>query len=341
MLAMPSGARPAAHAPLAAVDIGSNSLRLEIGQLEHGRYRRIDYVKETVRLGGALDANGLLAEEATARALACLARFAVRLRGFAPWQVRAVATQTLREAGNRDEFLARARVALGHPVEVISGREEARLIYAGVAHLQPSTQPRLVIDIGGRSTELILGQGSAAMAAESFPVGSVGLSMRYFADGRLTAQAFRDAQVAAGAVFEACLAPFERKRWGEALGASGTVSAVSQVLAAEGISDGTITREALAWCIERCIAAGHVANLTFESLGDDRRPVVAGGLCILQALGALLGIEALGPAKGALRQGVIIERHQRLRAGHTSLEVRDAAVGSEAGVDPRSSLPGD
>ncbi len=145
---------------LAAIDMGSNSFRLEIGQLQRGRYRRIDYLKETVRLGAGLDAAGYLNEEAAARGLDCLARFARRLDGFAPQQVRAVATQTLREANNRDAFLLRAQTVLGHPVEIISGREEARLIFAGVARLQPSTVPRLVIDIGGRSTEMILGRGT-------------------------------------------------------------------------------------------------------------------------------------------------------------------------------------
>src|ERR1700712_255900 len=134
---------------LAAIDMGSNSFRLEIGQLIDGRYRRVDYLKETVRLGAGLDADRLLTNEAADRGLACLQRFAQRLKGFTPAQIRAVATQTLREANNRDEFLARAQAVLGFPIEVISGREEARLIYAGVARLQPSSVPRLVIDIGG------------------------------------------------------------------------------------------------------------------------------------------------------------------------------------------------
>ncbi len=157
--------------PLAGVDIGSNSFRLEIGALPQGRYRRIDYLKETVRLGAGLDTNGMLTEEAAQRGLACLRRFAARLAGFAPSQVRAVATQTLREARNRNAFLLRAQEALGYPIEVISGREEGRLIYAGVAHLQPSEAARLVVDIGGRSTELILAEGAAARAVESFRIG--------------------------------------------------------------------------------------------------------------------------------------------------------------------------
>ena len=164
MTPMPT-ALPPADAPLAAIDMGSNSFRLEIGQMLGGTYRRIDYLKESVRLGAGLDGHGLLTDEASERGLACLRRFAQRLSGpnglpaLAPTQVRAVATQTLREAKNRDAFLLQAQAALGQPIEVISGREEARLIYSGVVHLQPSNVPRLVIDIGGRSTEMILGRG--------------------------------------------------------------------------------------------------------------------------------------------------------------------------------------
>jgi exopolyphosphatase/guanosine-5'-triphosphate,3'-diphosphate pyrophosphatase len=314
--------------PLAAVDIGSNSFRLEIGQLIHGRYRRVDYVKETVRLGGGLDENSLLTDAAMERGLDTLRRLARRLDGFAPQHVRAVATQTLREARNRDAFLARAAQALGHPVEVISGREEARLIYAGVAHLQPSNESRLVIDIGGRSTELILGRGRRPYRAESFQVGSVALSMRYFADGRFTADAFRAAQVAAGAELEEALALFRPSMWREALGSSGTVGAVSQILAASGVSDGRLTPPALIWCIQRCLDAGHIDALQLPGLRDDRRPVIGGGLAILYTLLVNFGINALMPAKGALRQGVIVELHERLQAASSGAagDLRDASV---------------
>lgn len=317
-----------AAAPLAAIDIGSNSFRLEIGQLEQGHYRRIDYIKDTVRLGAGLDDQGRLGEDAAERGLACLARFAERLKGFETWQVRAVATQTLREASNRDQFLQRARSALGRPVEVISGREEARLIFAGVAQLQPSPLPRLVIDIGGRSTEMILGHARTPEVAESFQVGSVSLSMRWFPEGRLSAQGFRNAQVAAGAQFEEAVATFTPERWAEALGSSGTAGAVAQILQAEGITDGRITAEGLATLIERCIAAGHIDRLDFAGLRADRRPVLPGGLSILYTLCALLRIDSLKPAKGALRQGVIVELDHRLRTAQRGrpLDMRDRAV---------------
>ena len=314
--------------PLAAVDMGSNSFRLEIGQLPQGRYRRIDYLKETVRLGAGLDGHGMLSDEAAERGLTCLRRFSSRLAGFAPGQVRAVATQTLREARNRNAFLLRAQEALGFPIEVISGREEARLIYAGVAHLQPSEAARLVIDIGGRSTELILGQGRLPLVTESFGVGCVSLSLRFFPDGRITESAFRAAQVAAGAELEEALQPFARDRWQQALGSSGTAGAVSQLMQAAGLSDGRITPDGLRWCIEQCLAAGHVDRLKLPGLKPDRHSVLPGGLAILYTLAMHFGIEALLPAKGALRQGVVIDLHDRLLAGHrgSATDVRDATV---------------
>jgi len=297
----------------ASIDIGSNSFRLELARLAGARYQRVAYVKESVRLGAGLDAQGLLTEAAMQRGLDCLKGFGEQLAGIAPERIRAVATQTLREARNRDAFLARAQAVLGHPVEVIAGREEARLIYAGVARLQPSDKPRLVIDIGGRSTEMILGRGARPERAESFGVGSVGLSLRFFADGVYTADAFRAAQVAAGAELEEALTLFRPELWQEALGSSGTVGAVSQVLAAAGQTDGRITPKALRWCIAQCLAAGSQERLQLPGLKDDRRPVVAGGLCILYTLLTQFGIHELQPTKGALRQGVIFDLAERLQ----------------------------
>ena len=313
---------------LAAIDMGSNSFRLEIGQIAKGRYKRIEYLKETVRLGGGLDSHGMLTEEATQRGLACLAGFAQRLKGFAPWQVRAVATQTLREARNRDAFLQRADRVLGHRIEVIAGREEARLIYLGVSRLQPSELPRLVIDIGGRSTEMILGHGRTPIRKESFGIGSVSLSMQHFPQGQYTADNFRAAQIAAGAELEEALTLFERHQWQEALGSSGTVGAVSQILAANGITDGSITPEGLRWCIERCIEAGSAEVLALPGLKAERKPVLAGGLCILYTLASHFDIEALKPAKGALRQGVIFDLEERVEAArnHRLLDPRDTSV---------------
>ena len=328
---MPS--RPlSAVAPLAAIDMGSNSFRLEIARLQQGRYKRILYLKETVRLGGGLDADSNLTEAAAQRGLDCLQRFAGHLQGFEPGQVRAVATQTLREARNRNAFLARGQAALGHAIEVVSGREEARLIYAGVSYLQPGSdeRPRLVVDIGGRSTELIIGQGRSARVAESFKVGSVSLSMRWFPDGVFTEQRFRDAQVAAGAELEEALEPFAPRHWREALGSSGTAGAVSQVLAGAGVTDGTITPEGLRWCIAQCLAAGSVDRLVLPTLREDRKAIIGGGLALLYTLATHFGIQALKPAKGALRQGVIIDLHERHAARRQASggDLRDQTVGA-------------
>ena len=326
---------------LAAIDMGSNSFRLEIGEVVADGYRRIDYLKETVRLGAGLDADGLLGEEAARRGLACLAGFAQRLTGYTPLQVRAVATQTLREARNRDAFLVRAQAMLGYPIEVISGREEARLIFSGVARLQPSTVPRLVVDIGGRSTEMIIGTGRRPLRAESFQVGSVSLSMRYFGDGRLTKGAFRQAQIAAGAELEEALTPFARRHWDEALGSSGTVGAVSQLLLASGRTDGTITPDGLRWCIERCLRAGHIDNLDLPGLRDDRRQVIAGGLCLLYTLATHFGIDALQPASGALRQGVIFDLAERRVAEADPAHAHDMRDASVRELQRRFMIDGD
>lgn len=336
-------AAPLAWPPgqFAAVDIGSNSFRLEIGQVQAGKYRRIDYLKETVRLGAGLDASGMLGDAAAERGLACLAGFAERLRGCPPHQVRAVATQTLREARNRDAFLVRAQRALGLPIEVISGREEARLIFAGVARLQSSRRPRLVVDIGGRSTEMILGRGTTPLRVESFGIGSVSLSMKYFGDGRFTEAGFRAAQVAAGAELEEALDDFAPRHWREALGSSGTAGAVSQVLAAAGVTDGRITPDSLRWLIEQCLRAGHIDKLELPGLKDDRRPVIAGGLALLYTLAMHFGIDELLPTRGALRQGVIFDLHERQLSAaergraHDMRESSVQALQQRFGVDLR------
>jgi len=292
----------------AAIDLGSNSYRLEIGRLENGHLRRVEYLKETVRQGNGLDAERNLSEDAMARGLACLARFAERIAGFRPAHVRAVATQTLREARNRDAFLGQARMTLGFPIEVITGREEARLIYLGVSHLLPdSDERRLVVDIGGRSTELILGQGHTPKTLESYRVGSVAWSMKYFPDGQWTANAFKVAEIAAKAVLDEALNLYPRASWDRAYGSSGTIGAVADALEANGWPTGLITRESLDWLQEKLIKAQRSDNLRLEGFKEDRRPVIGGGLAVLRAVFDLLQIEEMHPAQGALRQGALFD----------------------------------
>jgi len=293
---------------LAAVDLGSNSFRLEIGRLDLGQIHRTEYLKETVRQGNGLDEDRNLTPEAMQRGWECLARFGERLAGFRKHQVRAVATQTLREARNRDEFLARAHEVLGFPIDVIPGREEARLIYQGVAHLLPqSDERRLVVDIGGRSTELILGQAYEASVMESYRVGSVAWSMKYFPEGQFTAAAFRRAEVAAKAVLDEALNAYRRDTWDVAYGSSGTVGAVGDVLAAAGFTPGTVTREGLDWLLDRLLKAQSADKLRLEGMKDDRRAVIGGGVSVLRAVFDLLGIDEMHTAQGALRHGVLYD----------------------------------
>jgi exopolyphosphatase/guanosine-5'-triphosphate,3'-diphosphate pyrophosphatase len=293
---------------LAAVDLGSNSFRLEIGQLDHGQIHRTEYLKETVRQGNGLDAERNLTPEAMQRGWDCLARFGERLAGFKRSQVRAVATQTLREARNRDEFLAQAHRVLGFPIDVISGREEARLIYQGVAHLLPqSGERRLVVDIGGRSTELILGQDLDARVTESFRVGSVAWSMKYFADGQFTDASFRMAEIAAKAVLDEALNAYRRDAWDVAYGSSGTIGAVGDVLAAAGWPAQTVSRDGLDWLLDRLLAARSADRVRLEGLKEDRRAVIGGGLSVLRAVFDLLGINEMQAAQGALRHGVLYD----------------------------------
>ena len=247
---------------LAAIDLGSNSYRLEIGRLDHGQIQRVEYLKETVRQGNGLDESGNLTPAAMERGWQCLARFAERLASFGPRHVRAVATQTLREALNREEFLLRARTILGFPIDVISGREEARLIYQGVAHLlAQSDERRLVIDIGGRSTEMILGQHFEGRVMESYRVGSVAWSMRYFPGGQFSTAIFERAEIAAQAVLDEALSSYPPGSWEVAYGSSGTIGAVADVLGASGYPPGEVSREGLDWLVQHLVQV--VARLRF------------------------------------------------------------------------------
>lgn len=311
------------HSLYAAVDLGSNSFRLEIGQMDAGQLRRVEYIKETVRQGNGLDSERNLSDDAMARGWECLARFGERIAGFEPHQVRAVATQTLREARNREVFLAKAKEILGFPIEVIAGREEARLIYLGVSHLLPqSDERRLVVDIGGRSTEMILGQHETASTLESYRVGSVAWSMKYFPDGLWTPQAFKAAEIGAMAVLDEAHSLFNRPNWDKCYGSSGTVGAVSEILTQAGWPEGRVTRDGLTWLKERLLKAQKLDNLRLDGVKEDRKPVIGGGLAVLQAVFDLLQIDEMHAAQGALRHGALYDLIDR----ETPQDVRSSMV---------------
>lgn len=293
---------------LAAVDLGSNSFRLEIGRIEHGQFYRTEYLKETVRQGNGLDENRNLKPESLQRGWDCLARFGERLAGFSPDEVSAVATQTLREARNRDEFLAQGSDVLGFPINVISGREEARLIYQGVAQSLPAKdERRLVIDIGGRSTELILGRGAQPSQMESYRVGSIAWSMRYFGDGQYLKRSFQVAEIAAKAVLDEALSLYPSSQWDAAYGSAGTVNAVGDVLEASGWPSGYLTRDGLDWLQDKLLVAQTPEKLRLPGMKEDRKAIIGGGLSILRALFDLLGIDRLHQTSGGLRHGLLMD----------------------------------
>jgi exopolyphosphatase/guanosine-5'-triphosphate,3'-diphosphate pyrophosphatase len=320
---------------LAAVDLGSNSFRLEIGRIEHGQFYRTEYLKETVRQGNGLDDNRNLTPQAMQRGWDCLARFGERLAGFTDAEVRAVATQTLREARNRDEFLAIGTEKLGFPIDVISGREEARLIYQGVAQALPRTpEGRLVINIGGRSTEIILGHGREPIQMESYRVGSIAWSMRYFGDNQFSKRSFQMAEIAAKAVLDEALSLYSPDQWDVAYGSAGTVNAVVDVLVAAGWPAGSVTRPGLDWLQDKLLAAQNTDRLRLLGMRDDRKPIIGGGLSVLRALFDLLGIERLEQATGGLRHGLL---QDMLGSGQQHTDLRDHSVerlAAKFGADP-------
>lgn len=293
---------------LAAVDLGSNSFRLEIGNVEHGSFVRTEYIKETVRQGGGLDDDRNLTAAAMQAGWDCLARFGERLAGFQPHEVRAVATQTLREARNRNAFIERGNAILGFPINVISGREEARLIYQGVAQMLPlSDERRLVIDIGGRSTELILGHGMVPQVMESYRVGSIAWSTRFFPNGQFTKKSFAMAEIAAQAVLDEALNAYHPSLWDVAYGSAGTVGAIADVLVANGWPTGVVTQEGLDWVLDKLLSARSADRLQIAGMREDRKAIIGGGLSVVRALFGLLGIRTLHQASGGLRHGLICD----------------------------------
>lgn len=321
---MKTSSNPIDKALLAAIDLGSNSFRLEIGRLDSGHIQRVEYLKEAVRQGGGLDEDRNLTPEAIDRGIRCLARFGERLQGFDPSHVRAVATQTLREANNRDVFIKLAKEALGFDVEVISGLEEARLIYKGVSRFLPqSADRRLVIDIGGRSTEFILGQGFNSQHTASLHAGSVAWSLKHFASGDLTEKSFIRAEIAAESIFETLGSNFSRHHWDVAYGASGTVGAIADVLAQYGRPVGTITNEGLIWLRGELLRAKHTDKIRLLGLKEERKAVIAGGLSIMLGVFNFLNIETLHVANGALRHGLL---YDMLARDNDMVDLRNASV---------------
>jgi exopolyphosphatase / guanosine-5'-triphosphate,3'-diphosphate pyrophosphatase len=303
-----SGALPAAHlegTTLAAVDLGSNSFHMVLGRFVEGHPTVYDGMKEMVQLGAGLDRARQLSEAAQERAIECLTRFGERARLLPGENVRAVGTNTLRVARNVEPFLERAQRALGHRIEVISGVEEARLIYSGVVQDRAPNDGRLlVIDIGGGSTELIIGEGAVPLELESLYVGSIAMMGLHFEDGKINAKRFRRAEVTALQELERIQGQYRRLGWRTAVGASGSIKAVQRVLRENGWSKGPITRESLKKLREVVLEAGSIERLTLKGLQRSRANTLPGGLAILSAIFEALEVTSLEVSNKALREGL-------------------------------------
>lgn len=299
---------------LAAIDLGSNSFHMIVVQVDdNDAITVLDRLREPVRLGGGLDAKGNLSKEAQQRALDCLRRFGERLRDFPSENVAAVGTNTLRLTKNAREFLHLAEAALGHPIAIISGREEARLIYLGVAHslAQDQQGKRFVMDIGGGSTELIIGQGFEPLHLESLRMGCVSSSRAFFPDGKLGKACWDKAITSALLELRPIKASYRTIGWESATGASGTIRSVKKVIQQTGLAPYGITLEHMYRVRDMMIEAGHLDKLKLPGLSDERKPVFAGGLAVLIAVFEALKIERMSVSDGALREGLIYDRLER------------------------------
>jgi exopolyphosphatase/guanosine-5'-triphosphate,3'-diphosphate pyrophosphatase len=299
---------------VAAVDLGSNSFHLVVARTTSGEPVVVDRLREMVQLAAGLDESRRLSRESRERALECLRRFGERVRHMPESCVRAVGTNTLRRARGVKEFLAAAEEALGHPIETISGIEEARLIYLGVVHsLAASDARRLVVDIGGGSTELIVGQSFEPTTMESLYMGCVSISRAHFSDGEIGKAAWERAELEALRELEPIRTRFRNLGWEQAIGASGTVRAVERVVRESGWSKGGIGVKALERLRDEMLAAGHADRLEMPGLSADRRRVFAGGVVVLAAAFEALGIESMQYSEGALREGVLYDLLGRIR----------------------------
>ncbi len=320
---------------IGAIDLGSNSFHLVIARVHEHGFTIVDREKEAVRLAAGLDEHGNLTEDATERAMNCLARFGERVRDLPTDCVRIVGTNTLRKARNSLPFLIRASATLGHHrIEVVSGREEARLIYQGVSHDFDGPGERLVIDIGGGSTELIVGEGDTPRSLDSLYMGCVSWTLRFFPDGKYTKKRMERAITAAQVELETVAARYRAHTWAHALGASGTCNAIERVLIQSRLSPDGITKDGLLALRKAIIKAGSKSELQLPGLSDVRRDVFIGGVAILSAVFRALDIEKITAVSSALREGLLVELIGRL----VDEDIRDSTIrrlADDIGIEPQ------
>lgn len=311
------------HDLIAAIDLGSNSFRLQVGRIVNDQIYPLDGLKEPVRLAAGLGADKRLDAASQARGLEALARFRERLSGFSPDAVRAVGTNALRVAKNAPEFLQEAEAALGFPIEIIAGREEARLIYVGVAHSLPDPHhQQLVVDIGGGSTEFIIGKSFEPLQLESLYMGCVSYSLRFFPDGIIDKRGLKAAEIAARSELETIARQYCRTGWDVAVGSSGSAKSIHQILLDNGFSDTHITRDGMEQLREVLLRAGSLDALNLDGVREDRRMVLPGGFAIMSAVFRVFELEEMVFSEGALRLGVLYD----LLGRYHHHDLRDATV---------------
>ncbi|WP_044185635.1 guanosine-5'-triphosphate,3'-diphosphate diphosphatase [Phytobacter massiliensis] len=288
----------------AAIDLGSNSFHMLVVREVAGSIQTLSRIKRKVRLAAGLGSDNVLSQEAMERGWQCLRLFAERLQDIPSGQIRVVATATLRLATNAGDFIHKAQAILGCPVQVISGEEEARLIYQGVAHTTGGSDRRLVVDIGGASTELVTGTGAQATSLFSLSMGCVTWLERFFTDRNLGQENFTAAEAAARDVLRPVADELRRHGWEVCVGASGTVQALQEIMMAQGM-DERITLAKLQQLKQRAIQCGRLEELEIEGLTLERALVFPSGLAILIAIFTELNIQSMTLAGGALREGLV------------------------------------
>ena len=290
---------------IAAIDLGSNSFHMIVARIINGSIQVLSRLKQKVRLADGLDEHNVLSQEAIERGVNCLALFAERLQGFAPEDVSVVGTYTLRRAVNNDEFLRQAAAVFPYSINIISGQTEAKTIYAGVCHTQPESGRKLVIDIGGGSTEMIIGDDFTPLVAESRHMGCVSFAKKFFQNGEISKENFEQARQSAVNKIEDLSWEYRKLGWQSVLGSSGTIKTVYQVITATLDPNGIITAERLQNLIEQTLQASHFEELNIAGLNPDRIDVFVPGLAILSAVFDVFGLENMRYSDGALREGVI------------------------------------
>ncbi len=317
----------------AAVDLGSNSFHLLVARREHGELRVIDRIKEMIRLGGGLDEEGRLDPAVQQRAFTCLARFGQRLRDIPTNNLRAVGTQTFRRMNHANAFLLVAETALGCSIDVIAGREEARLVFLGVSQgVSGPDERRLVIDIGGGSTELIIGDGLDPIEMESLQYGCVSLTRQFFKEGKITRKRFKRAVRSVRADLQELQLRYRRKGWDSAIGSSGSVKAIAEICRLQSWVEKDLTIDALYFLRDKLVSFGSIDAVDLPGLSERRHPVLVGGLVMLVACFKTLHIESMKVSPYALREGVLHDLLGRL----DKRDPRDktvAAFMSRYGVD--------